>query len=849
MFISEKSVLLGFSAILALAGCTSSTSLATPGAKLVVSRITNNGVTDPCKPSALSATQCTPAMSVTLALPKDSTLNGEFIYNLDLQYSSVYDPGEDLYSQTQVAASVPVHFARVGNELQLLSIGSIKYPSDVNHPDELIARFTIVSESDTEFEVTTANSADYLAEQLGTNPANPNAPSNVNLGYLDYWVRSAETAENGSLYLQQSSLQAEDGTITEFMESIFPRDTLKAGSQFQAIKMDPTNPTGGLTGLGARFRFLQGDTVFTGEDKHSFAQHFDLSNRSTIDWYVTANAPDAVLPILKMGVEGWNRYFSKMQGVSRNVMSFKGKLPVGIHIGDPRYNVIGWDDRQVAGAAYESQGSDPESGVQSHSLIYMPAAWLAIGSQYWTVGQYSDGSVGDPTDPTEPTPSASAAPSRLSLRVSCNRDVSEAQAILASGRLSVDEAAIFSEQLLKQVLFHEIGHSLGLAHNFEGSTTFDASKPGTMFSSSIMDYNDYALERSAYGALDSSDGPALEYDRQILSFIYDKGQDIAPSDAAQAVCNDAEADNQTGGVNPICIRYDIGHDPTMEVQRAAARINEATISGDITLQQAIARIPSLYFTPTMLATMTNDDAVQKAVKGFGQALASSESYYVGSSGQSLGGNLRLNVKSLYEFGGAPLPADYDAAAMRERVFAGVLTMADLMAMPAGVKAALDSARDAGLALIATCPDYAHLASSNQSTVMAGLSTQITALYTGWETDPAKGLPALRTKVIASLARQTAVPFYLGTTKDGSLISYESSMVALLTDIVTAANTIKPTSAERLAAATALATYAGRPAFEGAAPVIQKELLQERAMAQSNDAFETAQTMLTTFGWN
>ncbi|MDR3607214.1 MAG: zinc-dependent metalloprotease [Oligoflexia bacterium] len=771
-----------------------------------------------------------------MTFPKASILGREFTYTLDLQYSTVYDPHADFYNQTSVAASVPAHFQIVGNELQLLSIGSIKYPSDVNHPDELISRFTIVSEDDTNLEVSTANSGAYLAEQLG-----PADDSSKKLGYLDLWVRSAETAENGTLFMQQTSIQGEDGSISEFMESIFPRDVLTPGDQFQKIKMNPDDPTGGTTGIAARFRFLSGDTVFTGEDKHSFANHFDLSNQPTIDWYVTANAPDSVLPLLKEGVEAWNRYFTKMQGFHRDVLSFKGKLPSGIHIGDPRYNVIGWDDRQVAGAAYESQASDPESGVQSHSLIYMPAAWLAIGTHYWNTGKYTDGSMGDPG--TSPTP---IPPARLSLNRACSRDIGEGLATLTSGTLSADEISVFSKQLLKQVLFHEVGHALGLAHNFKASTEFDPTHGQTIFSSSIMDYNDYALERGAFDNVDSSDGPTLEYDRQILSVLYDNGHDIAATDRVMPACNDAEADNEIGGVDPICIRYDIGHDPTLEIQRAISRIHSAKIDGDVTLHDAIERISGLYFTNDVIASLTSDEAIQEAVKGFGNALTNSEAYFVGTSGQSLAGNLRLNLKSLREFGGAPLPSDYDAAAMRERVFSGVNALLNLKSMPTSVKDSLNAARDACIALVSNSPYMIRMPVSAKQHLLKSLADQVTEALTYWETAPT-GLPALRLKAIAALTRHPADPFFLGMSETKTTVDYESAMVGVLGDIVTGHG--KHTSSERIAAAKALATYSGRRAFETSAEGLESSLKQERATASTNDDMETVQAMLTALGWN
>ena len=237
----------------------------------------------------------------------------------------------------------------------------------------------------------------------------------------------------------------------------------------------------------------------------------------------------------------------------------------GIHIGDPRYNVVNWDSKRVAGAAYETQATDPYSGKQSHSIIYMPAAWLQIGLDYYKAGIAAD--IESKDELSTRVGKSNGKPTVA--RFGCMRDMSDSIALVTSGRLNRDDVKKYAVELLKQTLFHEVGHSLGLAHNFKGSLSYNVADPKSIFSTSIMDYNDYEIERAAFYDVNSSDGPLLEYDRQAISAIYNQHKDISDKDAQVPRCNDNEADNEDGGVDPLCIRYDVENDPTRLGTRCA----------------------------------------------------------------------------------------------------------------------------------------------------------------------------------------------------------------------------------------------------------------------------------------
>jgi hypothetical protein len=808
----------------------------------VVSVPINNG-----KPVAISPINIGQAIEVTLTLTKSTILDREFIYNVDLQYSSQYDKDMDLYNQSAVIGNLPVVFRIKGNELQLVTDNKLKFPSDNNHPEDVIGRFRILSETETTLVVSGLNSAPYLATQMG-----PLDEDSKEVTYMDHWIRSFDFDPNGNYLLQQTSIKMSDGkTIAEFMESIYPRSNIAAGKLFQKFEMDPEDPIGASDGPAARFRFLTSDTIIThdmkGEKKLAFAEHFDISPKAdgtpgTIDWYVTPNIPDDYIEPVKQAVEGWNRYFVKMKGIERPVVRFLGKLPAGIFIGDPRYNVINWDSRLIAGAAYESQAADPETGRQSHSVIYMPAAWFKIGADYWAKGIGSDSTVTE----TTPAPLGKSKGIRAFRNLKCARDLRDSANLLVSGRVLEDDLKNFGIQLLKQTLFHEVGHALGFAHNFKGSLSYDPSDAKSMFSTSIMDYNDFELERAAFADVNSADGPLLEYDRQTLSALYNNSQDIAESDAELPACNDAEADNEDGGVDPLCIRYDLQKDPTASILTAIRRVEDAQVDArDISLSQSLGRIADLSLSDVRVRAAQKEEDLKKLTQQFATTLKGSLDFYIVSDVAALARTARTNVKSLLEFGG-DLPEGYDSQKMRETVFSGIQKIVSMTEIPATPKKALDDALNTGLDRLAATPYVQSLTEEKRTELISKLRKDlVAATATAYTKSETSGLPAGRARVLKTLARHNDVDFYLG--KQGSAqVDYEANIVALLADVVSSKTR---TSVERTGAASALATYKGRLSGSSAIKSISSALLEERATAASNDARRTIETIIKTLGLN
>ncbi len=783
------------------------------------------------KPSVAPDKTSSRAIQVRAVLDKATILNQEYFYVSNLQYSSIYDKKNDLYTQSSASALVPVHFRIVGGELHLIADNKNQYPSDVNHPESLMTRFKIIEQTENSLTVAEGVSIQHLAADLSSGGASENNPA------ADLWIRSFEyistSASSGQYLLQETSIRLVNGEIGEFLEAIFPRENMKASSAFKVFQMNPEETTGAKDGMISRYRLLQSDRIFIGETKLTYAVHYDLPNdQATIDWYVTANIRDEDIEPVGLAVEGWNRYFKNFKGINRNVMNFKGRLPQGVHLGDPRFNVINWDSRLIAGAAYESQSYDPSNGRQANSIIYLPAAWIKIGMSYWAGGEYSE--LGRAQTSSQNGISKS--------RAVCFRDMGEAAAYLASGRIkagSEENLKKFGVSLLKQTLLHELGHALGLDHNFKASLSYKSNDPKSIFSTSIMDYNDFEIERAAFDDLHSATGPQLEYDRQALSFLYNGGLDIASSDPVLPVCNDKEADQESGGVDPLCTRYDIESDPSQSIQTASKRIYQTSLENDVTLSEAILQVPLTILSVEALSNIKSKTEFEQVTEKLSKSFDGVLNYYLSSGRASLGYSTKANLKTLYKFNEKLIPTDLDPRLMRERVYAGITQVLSLKVLPDPVNSSLNKAIEKSIESLKLSPYLTGISTSESVEILCERQKWMSQRTVNFAKDEKLGLPALRTKILAAMARHPAAPFFLGKF-DKIQVDYEMMIISLLSESVMSKDRH---AVERLTAAKSLASFTGRKLGDDALAKTVTGISSERDAAEDNDSRDLAENLL------
>ena len=189
-----------------------------------------------------------------------------------------------------------------------------------------------------------------------------------------------------------------------------------------------------------------------------------------IIYYVDPGAPEPIRSALIEGASWWNQAFEAAG--YKNAFQVK-LLPEGADPMDVRYNIIQWVHRSIRGWSYGYSVMDPRSGeiLKGH---------VSLGS----------------------------------LRV--RQDYLIAEGLLAPyGEHQVpDDMLEMSLARIRQLSAHEVGHTLGLEHNFAASVDNR---------SSVMDYPFPLIRFKADGSLDLSDAYAVgigEWDKRVILYAY-----------------------------------------------------------------------------------------------------------------------------------------------------------------------------------------------------------------------------------------------------------------------------------------------------------------------------------------
>jgi hypothetical protein len=194
--------------------------------------------------------------------------------------------------------------------------------------------------------------------------------------------------------------------------------------------------------------------------------------------YYLKDFPAEYVDVATKGILAWNEAFPENQKITVEI------APEAVDVGDPRYHVVKWfdnTDKSLPWAGVAKMITDPETGLVISGGVYVQGS---------TVIEDYKGITGFTAD-------ASAAMVKPVGRIG-NVDFTLVEGESPVVPYFTDATVDFETYMqgyYQETITHEVGHVMGLRHNFRGTTKLDSEN----HSASIMDYAPRAFRSNGAG--------------------------------------------------------------------------------------------------------------------------------------------------------------------------------------------------------------------------------------------------------------------------------------------------------------------------------------------------------------
>ena len=527
--------------------------------------------------------QASPKVSESLMPVIETQTSGELGFEKDTKYFVAINRqalAKDFLLQasfvpqvaTQSFTGIKSKVVRFVEEDGLISMYESPYGHTVikgSNPELLLAQFPIVK-ADADWIRFDANvglkslfvSADwYASDSQGSEYDYSNW---ANLQLKSSLIKKAEIAGN-ILWLQQNAVVDLPGWGVNYhypLQLHYYLTPYLVNTQFQ--------PT--LSQSFHQFGYFEAGSILNAETGGSdvFASKFDVAK--PIVYAISANTPVEYKNAVKEGVLYWNKVLGKelIQVID---------APAGVQAPHPTYNVIQWVDWDTAGGAYADAQMDPHTGEILHSQIFVTSFWVQHAMNSAKKSVLDSFELNEKVDSKKLLQSKPNQKSKviglknlIAKEKLCDLDLREKALQFQAAALGQSQAnlEVMAQHMVRGVVAHEVGHTLGLRHNFTGSIVgkdshlrnekfissvvkdeLDETSPPT---STVMDYPRLEEDMVIGHWLLRSPKP-FEYDQKAISALY-FGKKYDRSEVPP-FCTDTFADNALMD----CIRHDYGTNP------------------------------------------------------------------------------------------------------------------------------------------------------------------------------------------------------------------------------------------------------------------------------------------------
>jgi len=297
-----------------------------------------------------------------------------------------------------------------------------------------------------------------------------------------------------------------------------------------------------------------------------------------ITYWLDKNIPTKYRQAVTEGVLEWNKAYERI-GFKNAVVAKQQTEKDNFDTMDARHASIRWFVGADVGFAIGPSHKDPRTGEIldadiGMSDVFARGARRQVAEDWGRPNALTAYTMGNPLTAHKHGPSCNYADESA-------QEMHFAMDLLEARGMEMDspEAETVAQAYVKDVIMHEVGHTLGLRHNFRASTIYSMKQVQDVeftkkngITGSVMDYTPFNLatngEKQAEFVM-STLGPydywAIEYGYKPIEAAKEK-EELAriasrSTEPLLAFATDEEAISQFGGMDPEVNQFDLGADP------------------------------------------------------------------------------------------------------------------------------------------------------------------------------------------------------------------------------------------------------------------------------------------------